>query len=312
MSYLFLVLIIIVLFVLIIYREISIRNKKNNIITILNEVLEGNYNNRIVIKENDKDKDLIFYINNLIEELQLLYIKERRIDKERKELLSNISHDIRTPLTSIIGYVDALKDEKIHSTEEKKLYLKILSEKSNSLNRLTEDIFHMAKIDANELNINKEKLDINEITRTTLLEFLPRIEREDITININIPDKSYYIFADRLSVIRILNNIINNALQHGKEGKFLGVYIEDEKNSYKLMIWDKGPGIPSEIIDKIFDRLFKCDDSRNSCSNNHGLGLAITKKLIEQNGGNIKVYSEMEKKTEFILYFQKYKDSFNK
>jgi len=302
-------LIIIILVIIILYREKKIGEKKNNIINTLNRVLEGNYNNRIVINDNDRDKDLVFCINNLIEELQLLDIEKRRTDKKRKELLSNISHDIRTPLTSIIGYTDALKDDKVHNKEEKEHYINILSEKAKSLNRLIEDIFQMAKLDANELPLNKEKIDINEMLRITFLEFFPRIERENFTVDIKIPDKEYYIFVDRYSVIRILNNIINNTLQHGKEGRFLGIDIEEEKEFYKVIIWDKGPGIPPEIINKIFDRLFKSDDSRSNFSSNHGLGLAITKKLIIENGGDIEVSSEIEKRTAFILYFPKYKDS---
>ncbi len=116
-------------------------------------------------------------------------MRQKKSQKARKQLLSSISHDIRTPLTSIIGYIDALKDGIATSKEEELEYLEILSNKSNSLKQLVDEIFHMAKIDADELPFKEEQLDLSEITRETLIEFLPELSKYHIELKIDIPEK---------------------------------------------------------------------------------------------------------------------------
>nr|AAD21212.2 BacS [Bacillus licheniformis] len=212
--------------------------------TELKRVADGNLRRRLLAKGGQPFNEIIFSINELIEQLEKVQINAAKSEAARKRLLSNISHDIRTPLTSIIGYVDALKDGVASSEEEKQEYLNILSKKSNSLKQLIDEIFNMAKLDANEVQLKTEFFDLAEVARETLIDFLPELKKHDIDLNVQIPEKKCFVIADRLSLIRVIENIVRNGIHYGKAGKVLGIELTESEHEYQLLIWDQGPGIP--------------------------------------------------------------------
>lgn len=274
-------------------------------IEILQQVLKGNCNARILTSINDKESELDFTINQLIEKVQYIKVQSKRNEQKRKQLLSNISHDIRTPLTSIIGYIDAVKNQIVHG-EEKDFYLHTASQKSKELKRLTDEIFELAKLDANELPLKPERFDLNELVREVFIQFIPRIQTLEMDIDVQIPEMPYWIYSDKKSVLRSVQNLIQNALQHGKDGKKIGVIIQEQEKLFSVTIWNTGKFIPREKLPYIFDRLFKTDDVRKSSSDNHGLGLTVAKSMVEKNGGTIDVESIPGGRTSFTMYMPKY------
>lgn len=249
--------------------------------TELKRVADGNLRRRLLAEGGQPFNEIIFSINELIEQLEKVQINAAKSEAARKRLLSNISHDIRTPLTSIIGYVDALKDGVASSEEEKQEYLNILSKKSNSLKQLIDEIFNMAKLDANEVQLKTEFFDLAEVARETLIDFLPELKKHDIDLNVQLPEKKCFVIADRLSLIRVIENIVRNGIHYGKEGKVLGIELTESEHEYQLLIWDQGPGIPENDIENVFDRMYRRDRSR-SLDDGSGLGLAIAKSLVEK------------------------------
>jgi len=265
----------------------------------LRRAIKGNFKTRLLAQDNSLFDEVVFSVNELIEQLEKVQIQSIKSQTARRSLLSSISHDIRTPLTSIIGYIDALQDDIATSEKEKQEYLVIISKKADSLKQLIDEIFDMAKLDADEISLKVESLDLAEIARELLIEFLPKVKNDHTELHISIPEKKCFVIADRLSLMRIIRNIIQNALEHGKDGKTLGIELIEKASEYQLLIWDQGPGIPKENLEFVFERMYRGDLSRTLISAGSGLGLSIAKALVEKNQGEIWVESIPWEKTTF-------------
>ncbi|MTI71615.1 MAG: HAMP domain-containing histidine kinase [Firmicutes bacterium] len=292
------ILLIITIFYIINLRYNYTKNEEEREI-IIRRVLDGNLNSRLLSNDKSNYSNVNFLINQLIENYQSHIIKMDNNEKRRKELLSNISHDIRTPLTSIIGYLDAIESSIAKTNKEKKKYLEIANNRSRQLKITLDDIFELAKANSNEIVLNKRILNINSILTDTLIEFIPILEEENINLINNIINEDVYIYADEYSIKRVIRNLINNAISHGKDGGIIGVDSKILKKRYYINIWDKGVGIKDDI-EKIFLRLHKRNLTNGK---NSGLGLAIAKALVEKNDGSISVESIPNEKTSFIVSF---------
>ncbi|PEA52736.1 two-component sensor histidine kinase [Bacillus pseudomycoides] len=279
--------------------------RRKSIVASLRRAIHGNLQTRLYTTNDDSLDDVIFSINELITELEKVQVEARKSQEARKQLLSSISHDIRTPLTSIIGYVDALKDGIASSEDEQREYLEILSKKSSSLKQLVDQIFNMAKLDSDEFPLQKESLDFAEITRESLIEFLPELSKHNIELQVHIPETPCPITADHLSLVRIIGNLMKNTIYYGKVGKLVGIELLETTSEYQLLIWDKGPGISNNDLENVFERMYRSDQSRNASHGGSGLGLAIAKALVEKNGGQIWVESIPWKKTTFSFSIPK-------
>ncbi|MED4754981.1 HAMP domain-containing sensor histidine kinase [Brevibacillus choshinensis] len=291
--------------VMLLFMRLRFKVKLASMIEVLRRASSGNVNTRLLANDEPVVNEFIFTINELIDQLDKIRVQTIKSEAARKSLLSNISHDIRTPLTSIIGYVDALNDDIAASREEKLEYIGIISRKSTALKQLIDEIFDLAKLDADEVPLRPETLDLAEMARESIIEFLPVLKQANMKLIASIPEKKCLVTADRLSVQRILNNIVKNAVHHGQHGKLLAVELTEHTASYHLTIWDKGQGIPEEELAKVFERMYRTERSRSSMFGGSGLGLAISKALVEKNGGNIWAESQPGKKTTFTISLPK-------
>lgn len=264
-----------------------------------------NLNTRILVKEDGLMGELAYKFNKIIDKLQKTCENQIVADQSRRKLMSDISHDIRTPLTSIIGYVDALKDGVAANEQERSEYIEIISEKSKRLKHLIDEIFNMAKLDSDDVAMDFQVHDIAEIIREAVIEFLPELNKKKIRLKVNIPEQRCLIYCDRLSIDRILNNIIKNAVQYGGKEGAIGIELMSLGKNYQINVWDRGPGIEEEHIPFIFERLYIKDKARKKNIGSSGLGLAIVKKLLEKHGGRIWVESEPYEKTVFSFTIPK-------
>ena len=162
----------------------------------------------------------------------------------------------------------------------------------------------MAKLDSDDIPMNFTSLDLSEVVRETLIDFLPTINNEKIQLKVNLIDKAI-IYGDKLSMVRIISNLINNSLKYGKDGNLLGIELLSSDKYYTLNIYDKGKGIPKEHINYIFNRLYTGDESRRTSTYNSGLGLSIVKKLTQLHNGEIFVESIPFEKTTFTFKIPK-------
>lgn len=280
------------------YRK-TFRMQRDAVLNIRRAV-NGNTRVRLLAKGEEDWNELIFAVNDLISSLEKLGITAVRSETARKQLLSNLSHDVRTPLTSIIGYIDALKDGVAANDREREEYLDILSAKSAGLKDMVDEMFTMAKLDADELSVQEEELDLAELTRETLIGFLPELTPLEIVPEFLIPEDSCPIRADRNHIQRIIGNLVRNALHYGGEGGLLGVELKRTGPVYRLKVWDKGPGIPVTELERVFDRTYRGERTGNRTQGS-GLGLAIVKALAERSGGQVEASSLPWTETAFTV-----------
>jgi len=298
----YMVLVIIILILIIVFQNIKIYNISNNI----EKVIEGNFNERIRIHDNNKIvKILIINLNRLIDEFQKIVSLNKQYEEDRKKMISNISHDFRTPLTSMLGYVEMLKNDDSLSLEDRREYLEVINIKGEVLRGLIEEFFSLSKFDSQDISLNITRLNITEIIRRCLLSFLKDFETKGIQMELELQNKDIFMEVDENAIYRILQNLIANALKYGEAGKIIGVSLREETNSIVIKIWDKGKGIPEEDIPYIFKRLYSVDKSRNSNLKGSGLGLTIVKKLVEKHNGTIEVMSKPYDKTVFKVILPK-------
>lgn len=306
-DYIFILIIFILIAIL-----ISLYKKINYISTILEEVFQGNFNQRIRHQNHMKPlKILVIKINQIIERLQKINEDNKRSEESRKKMISNISHDLRTPLTSMLGYLELIledrniEDRNVLTEKKKEEYLNVVYNKGNYLYDLMEEFFQVSKLDSNDMRLEIKKVNISEIVRENVISFFNEIQKLDIQPEINIPDEDMYILGDEKALNRIFTNLIINALKHGMKATIIGVKLNyDEKNIF-IDIYDNGAGIPYNEINYVFDRLYTVEKSRSINAKGSGLGLTIVKKLIEALGGKITVSSKPFEKTVFTVTFDR-------
>lgn len=299
------IVLIIIIGILLLFIYISYR-KLNKISDILDDILEGNFNQRIRIQNKIKPINiLIVKINNIIEKLQQINKKSIINEEARKKMISNISHDLRTPLTSMLGYMELIFEDDSLSDEKKNEYLKVIYNKGNSLYELMEEFFKLSKLDSDDINLNIKKLNLSETIRQNIIAFFSDIQRLNIKPKIDIGQADIYIFSDEKIINRILNNLIINIIKHGEKATEMGIELIEKEKYVVINVWDNGIGMTEEELTHIFDRLYIADKSRSTSLNNSGLGLTIVKKLVELLDGSISVSSISFEKTTFSLKLPK-------
>lgn len=296
---------IIIIFVLITLIVLLVK-KINYIIKTLDEVLQGNFNQRIRLQNHMRPiNKLCININTLIENLQNVFKKNKANENLTKKMISNISHDLRTPLTSMLGYLELVLNDNTLSDDEKKQYINIVFTKGNHLYNLMEEFFQVSKLESNDIRLEIKELNISEIVRQNIISFFNEFKKFNMEPQINIPEKDIYAFADEKALNRILSNLINNSLKYGLQGTIIGINLREDKSLVFIDVWDNGGGIPKEELDYVFDRLYTVEKSRKLNLKSSGLGLTIVKKLVEVQGGTIYVNSSPFKKTIFTFTLPK-------
>lgn len=302
LNYIFIVIILILIVII-----ISSYKKLNYIGKILDEVLDGNYNQRIRQQNHIKLLRILnIKINKLIEKIQKVNDDNKKSEQSRKKMISNISHDLRTPLTSMLGYLELILDDRnlqINTLSEmkKEEYIRIIYNKGNNLYDLMEEFFQISKLDSNDIRLETKKVNISEILRENIISFFNEIQKLNIEPKINIPEKHIYVSSDQKVLNRIFSNLINNALKHGTKATIVGINLKYDQKNIFIDIYDNGVGIPENEINYVFDRLYTVEKSRSLKIKGSGLGLTIVKKLVEALGGRISVYSVPFEKTVFTI-----------
>lgn len=279
-----------------------INKKIKYIIEVLDDVLNEDLNARIRFQNHNKlISSLCIKTNNVIEKLQKE--NEKRISNEnsRKKMISNISHDLRTPLTSMLGYMELILEDENIDQDKKNNYLNIIYSKANSLYNLMEEFFQVSKLDSSDIKVDIKRINLSEIIRQSIISFFAKFQKLNIEPKINIGDKDIFILSDEKALTRILNNLINNALKHASKADKIGIDLFLKQNYIFIDVWDNGAGIPKDQIKFVFDRLYTVEKSRNSALKSSGLGLTIVKKLTELIGADISLQSEPFVKTVFTI-----------
>ncbi|MFS0673462.1 ATP-binding protein [Ornithinibacillus sp. 179-J 7C1 HS] len=244
-------------------------------------------------------------INRLLDYNQKVMADYARTKLNLKKMLSNMSHDLKTPLTVVLGYVEKLQLDEKMTLREREETISRLHQKMLSVISLLNQFFDLAKIDSDEYSIPLSKIEINELCRKNVLEFYDLLQSKGMEVEISIPERPYYILGNEEALHRILNNLISNAIRYGSDGKVLGLTLRQDEDNIAIDIWDKGKGISEANQDRVFERLYTLDDARNPEFQGSGLGLSITKRLTEAMKGSIHLESKPYEKTVFTCVFKR-------
>ena len=280
----------------------KIINYINEISLVLEEISTGNMEMNIPIKSNDELGKLASNVNKMSHDLNELMIKEREWDNERHNLIMNLSHDLRTPLTSILGFLNIIRDE-TKSNEHLNHYCEIVLNKADELKNLINQLFEFTKITNSDFKLNLREINLNEMIEQVLMSFIPELEDSKMEYRLISCNRSLTIKADPNLLMRVFENIITNTIKYASEGKYIDITIKDKDKSVCVIFTNYGPAINDEELKKIFDKYYRC---KKTCDKKEGtgLGMSIVKAIMSLHGGKISVNSN-EEKTEFILSFMK-------
>ncbi|NBC03287.1 MAG: HAMP domain-containing protein [Bacteroidetes bacterium] len=262
----------------------------------------GELNKRIPIKSNDEITDLSLCFNRMADTVVESMNDMKKADKLRRDLVANVSHDLRNPLSSIQGYVETIqmKGEEI-TREELQRYLEPVLSNTKKLNRMIDDLFDLSKLDAENVTPNLEHISLAELVQDLVQQFTPIADQKNIEIKTIYPENPHaQIYADIGLLDRALSNLIDNAIQHTPEGGTVTIKSIQNGKDISLEISDSGTGIPESDIPHIFDRFYQVDKSRSN-SSGAGLGLSIAQKILELHGAKITVQSLLNKGTTFKI-----------
>ena len=242
------------------------------------KILRTDTNNIIAISSSDKDiKNLTINLNNNLLELRGQKLQYKNGNQELKKIITNISHDLRTPLTAIKGYVDLIEQEKLSNNQKK--CLKVIQKKSNELTELTGQLFEYTKLMDIDVKIKKEECCINEILEETLVSYYSIFKEQNIIPSISICSTKVYKIVNKISIIRVFENILSNVVKYSNGD----LKVEMQENG-TITFSNKATSLDETTVQKIFDRYFSVENAKEST----GIGLSIAKQLVKLNNGSIK------------------------
>ena len=232
--------------------------------------------------------------------------KLKQADVLRRELVANVSHDLKTPLATLQGYVDTLllKDERL-SQQERLSYLQIASRSGERLSRLVANLIELAKLDAKEVTLRMEPFSPAELLQDIAQKFQLKAQERKIGLETDLPERTPYVLADIGLIERVLENLIGNALTHTDPGGVVRVGLEVHENAVTFRVADTGVGIPEEEIPNVFERFYRISNGDRGGGENAGLGLAITKSILDLHGTQMQVHSKVGLGTTFSFSLAK-------
>lgn len=303
--YFFFIITLVILILIIIYQRIiyqrGIQSQIKQINQQLLEILQTDSDQKVMVfTEHQCVMDLCREINQLLLHHQKLKVDYKREEISSKKMLSNISHDIKTPLTVICGYLEMMRLQDAHNEMIEKV-----DTKANEVMTLINEFFTLAKLEAGDAPLDMTRLNINVICKENILSFYELLLQNDFDVELAIPKIPIDVLGDKKAIDRILSNLISNAIRYGSDGHYLKMEIRDDQSYVYIDIIDKGKGIEKEFASHVFDRLFTMEDSRNRQIQGNGLGLTIAKKLANQLGSDILLESQPHIKTVFTLQLKK-------
>lgn len=258
------------------------------------EISKGNLDYRVNAKSRDELGLLATNINYMAEQLHIKNEEERRAEKTKNELITNVSHDLRTPLTLIMGYLRLLKDNNYENKQQADNYLNIAFSKSEKLKVLIDDLFEYTKLSNEGVKLVQERVCINELLEQLLEEVVSFAEENDVTIKRAFTQEKLYAVVDPDKIIRVFENLLTNAIKYCFKPSQIKVLMYRELQHVKICVINRGEPMTAEEIDRLFDRFYRVEESRSSETGGSGLGLAIARSIVDYHGGEIYAESDSD------------------
>lgn len=277
------------LYLLITYR------KTKSLVDIINEteiMANGDLDRVIQVNGKGDINILAKNINSISKQLKDITISERNSQKTKNDLITNVSHDLRTPLTSIMGYLELVDTDQYKDEVALRYYVNIAYEKCKGLNLLINDLFELTKMQNNTINLDKTHINLVELLGQVVAYFEYQFKSANMESRVNFSKDRLSINGDGGKLVRAIENLLSNAIKYGKDGHYVDITTKFEENMAVVQVINYGQSISSIDLPYIFDRFYRVEKSRSSDIGGSGLGLAITKNIIELHGGTIGAFSD--------------------
>ena len=277
------------------------------------KIKEGNLDFTVEVQGKDEIGDLCGDFEDMRRRLKESAEEKLQYDKENKELISNISHDLKTPITAIKGYAEGILDGVADTPERREKYLRTIYNKANDMSRLIDELTFYSKMDTNRIPYTFNKIHVDQYFRDCVEELTLDLEEKNIELTyFNYLEEDAVIIADAEQLKKVINNIINNSVKYmDKKRGIINMRIKDAGDFVQIEIEDNGKGIAVRDLPYIFDRFYRTDASRNSSQGGSGIGLSIVKKIVEDHGGRIWASSKEDTGTVMYMVFRKYQEEYH-
>lgn len=260
----------------------------------MSNISDGDLNTSVEVVGDDEFASMAENLNKMVEDLRKLMDKEREAERTKNELITNVAHDLRTPLTSIIGYLELLSGKVELPAEMQRKYIDIAYTKAKRLEKLIGDLFGFTKLNYGKISMHMSKVDIIKLLGQLLEESYPNFAEKGLSYELqsNVPAK--VITADGNLLARLFDNLINNAIKYGADGKRVIVKVAAGSSTVQVSVTNYGYVIPAEELPLIFEKFYRVEQSRSTHTGGTGLGLAIVKNIVDMHGGTITVKSDLD------------------
>lgn len=259
----------------------------------MRSISEGDLNTTVEVIGDDEFSSMAENLNKMVEDIRELMDRERESERTKNELITNVAHDLRTPLTSITGYLELLSAKNTIPAEMQKKYIDIAYTKAKRLEKLIEDLFGFTKMNYGKIAMHVGTVDVVKLLSQLLEEFYPSFADKGLSYELqsNVPVK--VIMADGNLLARLFDNLINNAIKYGADGKQIIVSVTAAEDLVRISVTNFGYVIPEDELPLIFEKFYRVEQSRSTNTGGTGLGLAIAKNIVDMHGGTIRVKSDL-------------------
>lgn len=255
------------------------------------DIADGKSDDKIIIERQDEIGEIAGRINEMTEQINQLIKSERDALQSNKDLIACVAHDLRTPITSVKGYLDLALDTKHYDLEQRQKYVRIAQTKANRLEYLIHDLFNYTKLTSGEITLHRSKIDLVQLVEQMVEEFYPLFQEEELECTTKYNISYLEMNMDGELIARAVQNLLSNAIKYGKDGKHVYVELECLEQEVQIRVTNYGLVIPEESIKHLFDKFYRVERSRNVKTGGIGLGLNIAQEIVHLHGGRIQVTS---------------------
>lgn len=255
------------------------------------DIADGKSDEKIIIERQDEIGEIAGRINEMTEQINQLIKSERDALQSNKDLIACVAHDLRTPITSVKGYLDLALDTKHYDLEQRQKYVRIAQTKANRLEYLIHDLFNYTKLTSGEITLHRSKIDLVQLVEQMVEEFYPLFQEEELECTTKYNISYLEMNMDGELIARAVQNLLSNAIKYGKDGKHVYVELECLEQEVQIRVTNYGLVIPEESIKHLFDKFYRVERSRNVKTGGTGLGLNIAQEIVHLHGGRIQVTS---------------------
>ncbi len=285
------------------YISKSITNPIGEMKTIAQRISHGDFSKKLDVKRKDELGSLARSLNRMADDLQTQIESLKKMDQVRTDFVANVSHELKTPLTSIKGYVETLRDGALEDTENADKFLKIINKHVDSLTNIVDDLLALSEVELKGEKLKKEIFDLKTLLDEVIQSFEHTFQERNLDFEFLSEDQKVEIFADKGKIERVLINIIDNAAKYTEKGGHIKLFLLKDENYISLQLKDNGVGIPKEDVARVFERFYRVDKARSKDVGGTGLGLSIVKHIVLLHQGSVNIKSDIGQGTEILIEF---------